>query len=309
MNFARLTAEPALSGYGSLRYIRRGDTSTFEVNRARLTIQALPTAYVAIKLMGDFATIGRTNVDTVPSFLLADAYVQFQLPDTTGLVSILRPTLLVGQFKTPFALDYLTSFSAVVTANRAIATDRLASRRDIGLLGTFSVGQYATFWGAMVNGEGQNRPANPDGAQLFVGRLTAFPLQTLGVSAKWLGNGLDHRWGYDVRWSSPRVILEGEIIQRSVPRTNTAAVEAGGGYALAAAKPLTWLQPLVKWERLNQTNTTPTTTTQTRATWVTYGVNFLAPRDRVRLQFNWIDRSERPTPRKDELVIQLQASF
>jgi len=70
-----------------------------------------------------------------------------------------------------------------------------------------------------------------------------------------------------------------------------------------------WLQPVVKWERLHETLTTTSTVRDLRLTWITYGINLLAPQERLRLQLNWIARTERPVERSDELVAQLQAIF
>ena len=49
-----LTREPRFSGYISVRETIRDDTSTFIINRARMTVLALPASFVALKLQGDF---------------------------------------------------------------------------------------------------------------------------------------------------------------------------------------------------------------------------------------------------------------
>lgn len=85
--------------------------------------------------------------------------------------------------------------------------------------------------------------------------------------------------------------------------------DASAGYLLAAFKVLPWLQPAVKWERLHETLTTTSTVGEFRLTWMTYGINLLAPRERLRLQLDWIAKSERPVKQSDEFVAQLQAIF
>ena len=62
----------------------RSDTTTFSVTRARLTAEVQPFAVAALRVQTDFAAIGRTTVDTVPSFTLADAYVQISPPESSS---------------------------------------------------------------------------------------------------------------------------------------------------------------------------------------------------------------------------------
>ncbi len=103
--------------------------------------------------------------------------------------------------------------------------------------------------------------------------------------------------------------MEGEAIKRTGPVSATTMTDASAGYLLAAYRLLPWLQPVVKWERLHETLTTTSTVRDLRLTWITYGINLLAPQERLRLQLNWIARTERPVERSDELVAQLQAIF
>jgi hypothetical protein len=135
------------------------------------------------------------------------------------------------------------------------------------------------------------------------------PVPVLSVSAKWAGEGADHRWGYDARWLPGNAVLEGEIIEREGPTNATTSIDARAAYVLAAYRILPWLQPLVKWEQIHETLITTASSTYSRATWTTVGVNLIAPGDRARMQVNWIDRSDRPVPRKSELVVQFQAIF
>ncbi|MGI9075792.1 MAG: hypothetical protein ACR2G6_00510 [Gemmatimonadaceae bacterium] len=309
LNLRTMPREAKLSGYASVRTTLRDDTATTTVNRARVTVQALPVPFAALRIQGDFSAAGRTSGDTVPAFSLTDAYVQIAPPDSGRMTKLLRPALVVGQFRTPFSIEYLTSFAQVITANRSQAVDRLSTRRDIGALAELWIDHYAKLAGAVVGGEGPNRTTS-DGRQMLVGRITLFPHSSLGVSAKLLGQGEDHRWGYDARWIAPGigVILEGDLIRRTGP-VGATTTDASAGYLLAAYKVLPWLQPVVKWERLHETLTTTSTVKELRLTWVTYGINLLAPQERVRLQLNWIARSERPVKRSDEFVAQLQANF
>ena len=228
-----LTRELRLSGYVSARETLRRDTLTAIVNRARLTAQVLPAPFAAIRIQADFTATGFARADTVPAILLTDAYIELVPPVTLARTGAhaLHPALIVGQFRTPFSLEFLTPFSLLQTANRSQPIDRHTTRRDIGLLGQLAVGHMVTVNGALVNGEGSNRLTNPDGREMAIGRVTVFPLARLAVAAKYLGQGRDHRWGYDARWMNQGALVEGEFLARRGPFTSTTMVDARGGFA------------------------------------------------------------------------------
>ena len=309
INIGGLEREPRLSGYISMRETLRSDTSTFTINRARMAVQAAPAPFVGLRLQVDFAAVGRTtgeNGDMIPAIQVTDAFVQLGMPDSASpLALLLQPALLVGQFRTPFGLEALTSFSAVLTANRSLASERVSTRRDRGVQLQVRLPRLATGGIAIVDGEGSNRTSNPDGRQMVIGRVSILPLPTVSISGKWAGQGADHRWGYDARWAQGPVVLEGELLEGE----DALDTELRGGYVLAGYRILPWLQPVVKWEQLHEHLVTPTIAAYNRWTYTTVGVNLLAPGDRFRMQLNWIDRSERSISRKGELVAQVQAIF
>ncbi len=313
LSLDRIGAELDLSGYLSMRETIRDDTAAFAINRARITVQVRPAPFAAVRVQADLAAIGRTRADTVPAINLTDAYVQLGPPDSaSGAAAWLRPALLVGQLKTPFSLEYLTSFSALLTADRSAAVDRLGTRRDIGALATISAGRLATAWLAVMNGEGANATGNPDARQMAIGRLTLFPMSSLAVSGKWANQGSDHRWGFDARWSSRHVVAEGELLRRSDASATlgtSTTLDGRGGYALIAMRTVSWLQPVAKWERLHTRTTEGATAIDVRDTAVTYGLNLLGPGDRLRLQLDWIDRWASSEDSRDEMIAQLQATF
>ena len=313
LNLGSMTREAKLSGYISVRETLRSDTATFIINRARLGAQALPASFIAVRLQADFAAVGRTtgtSGDTIPAIQVTDAFVQLGPPDSASrMAQLLRPALLVGQFRTPFGLEALTSTTSVITANRSLASERISPRRDRGIQAHVRFPRWVMLHAAVVDGEGTNRTSNPDGRQMVVTRATLIPLRSLSVSGKWAGQGGDHRWGYDARWAGGGAVLEGELMKRDGPTSTTTHADVRAGYLLAAYRIRPWLQPVVKWEQLHQTLTTATLASASRFTHTTVGVNFIAPQDRFRLQLNWVDKSERPTPRASELIAQLQAVF
>ncbi len=305
-----LSHELRLGGYLSARQTLRRDTLTAIVNRARLTAQVRPAPFAALRVQADFSATGLARADTVPAILLTDAYIQVVPPGTLDARGprALHPAVIVGQFRTPFSLEYLTPFSLLQTANRSQPIDRHTTRRDIGLLGQLAVGHALTFTGALVNGEGSNRLTNPDGREMAIGRLTVFPLPRLAVAAKYLGQGGDHRWGYDARWIDHGAIVEGEFLARRGPFNSTTKVDARGGYVLASYKLRPWLQPVLKWERLRDARTAGATTTTTSLTYTTAGVNLLSAGESIRLLVEAIHKSE-PGFTGTELEAQLLAIF
>jgi hypothetical protein len=306
-----VTRELRLSGYVSARETLRRDTLTAVVNRARMPAQVLPAPFAAMRVQVDFAASGFARADTVPAIVLTDAYIELVPPATLARTGAhaLHPALIVGQFRTPFSLEFLTPFSLFQTANRSQPIDRHTTRRDIGLLGQLAVGHLATFNGALVNGEGPNRVTNPDGKEMAIGRVTVLPFAHLAVAAKYLGQGGDHRWGYDARWMDHGAIVEGEFLARRGPFSSTTTVDARGGYLLASYRVRAWLQPVLKWEHLRDRRTTGAATATNSLTYTTVGINLLSSGESIRLLVDGIYKSEPAVFTGTELEVQLIAIF
>jgi hypothetical protein len=309
LDLSALSPEPRFSGYVSVRQTWRDDTSTFLVNRARVTVATRPLRYAAVRIQADLSAIGQLRGDTIPPISLTDAYVQLSRDDSVGWLRHLRPAVLAGQFRTPFSLEFLTSFSLLLTANRSQASDRLAKRRDIGVLGRIDIGDVATVMAALVNGEGPNRSRNTDGRQMVVGRLTVFPVRGAQLSVKGLTQAGDRGWGYDGRLLAGAFTVEGEALWRDAHSNVTTTTCGTGGYALAAYRLTPWLQPAIKWERLHERACSSPSPSLGRLTWTTYGVNVTSPDQRIRLQLNWLVKSARPVRQSNELVAQLIGIF
>jgi hypothetical protein len=304
-----LGGELRLSGYVSVRETLRGDSSMFSLNQARITVTAAPRAFAIVKVQGNLAGLGRSSGDTIPGFVVTDAYVQLAPPNEWRSVGRLRPAVIVGQFKTPFSLEYLTGFSLLQTAGRSQMVEGLASRRDIGVMAHVAFQNLATLDGAIVNGEGANSLRNTNGKQLAVGRLTVLPTARIAIAAKWAGEGADHRWGYDVRWMTNGLVLEGERIERRAPLTEGVTQRAAGHYLMASYRIGRHVQPVVKWEQLRDRRTEAGATSDARLTWTTYGLNLVSTPEVVRFQANWIVKRDRPATSSNELVGQLIVIF
>ncbi|MEP7065515.1 MAG: porin [Gemmatimonadota bacterium] len=321
INMRFFPPSPALSGYVSVRMTHTDGATGFLLNRGRLTVQVGPKPFFGIKIQGDLsgAQTGKLRSDsTVAGFTLTDAYVQLVAPAAWGTpgsaLTQLHPAIVAGQFKTPYSLEYLTSFATLKTAERSQAVDRLSQKRDIGAMAQVGWGHYASLAGAVVNGEGPNATSNPDKRQMLMTRLTITPIPILEISAKIANEGADHAWGYDGRMLWRGLTIEGEGLYRKRPTSSTAYLDAGGGYALAAYKIFPWLEPVYKYDRYWDTRTTTTgassTTASTHSTWNVFGVNLLSSPEWLRLQLDWERRDVKPSPgRSDVYIAQLIAIF
>jgi hypothetical protein len=307
-----LSSSVKVSGYVSVRDTRHGDSTSFSVNRARLTAMMAPLPYLAVRVQADFSgnqseTVGSDN--TVHGFELTDAYVELAQAAADSLKwGQWHPALIVGQFKQPFSLEYLTSFAYLRTANRSTAIDQLTPKRDIGVMGQVQWSHYVTADASVTNGQGANALANPNGLELLIGRLTVTPVPWLALAAKLGNEGTDHVKGYDARIEWRDLIVEGEGIHRSRP-LGGAHQDAGGGYVLAAYKVLPWLEPVFKREWFNDTRQSDGTNMDTWQGWSTFGVNLMSPKENLRLVTDWVVKSQRPTHPQNEVVVQLIANF
>jgi hypothetical protein len=314
---------PSLSGYISVRGTRRDDVTAYQINRGRLTVMEGPKSFLGIRIQGDFSTgqTGRLKSDsTVSGFTLTDAYVELVAPPALrkhhGILDELRPSLIVGQFKMPFSLEYLTSFAVLKTANRSQAVDRLSQKRDIGAQGQVGWGNYVTLTAAVVNGAGPNVTTNANGTEMFLSRLTLTPLPWIELSGKIQREDTDRAWGYDARalWRGFTVEVEG--IYRKRPTEATVFTDAGGGYVLISYRLLPWLEPVYKYDRYHDTRfttlsaTSGTTTASRSSTWNVFGANILTTPEWLRVQLDYVHHNEKPTPGAfNEYIAQVIASF
>jgi hypothetical protein len=300
-----------IGGYVSIRDTKHGDSTNFAVNRARLTAMISPLPYLAVRVQADFSSnqSAAASDNTVHGFELTDAYVELAPPVVDSLkFGQFHPTLIVGQFKQPFSLEYLTSFAYLRTANRATAIDQLTPKRDIGAMAQVQWSRYITADASVTNGQGANALANPNGLELLIGRVTVTPFPWLALAAKLGNEGTDHIKGYDGRIEWRNLLIEGEGIHRSRPLSGDHQ-DAGGGYVMGAYKILPWLQPVFKREWFNDTRQSDGTNTDTWQGWSTFGVNLITPKENLRFLTDWVVKSQRPTHPVNEVDFQLVANF
>jgi Phosphate-selective porin O and P len=289
------TAPPVRwSGYIQARETYRdGVGLTGSINRARLSAAGGGLKDVTWRVQGEFRTgavgTGRASVS------LQDAFVRYKSGDLG---------IQVGQFKTPFTREFITSLAEVETADRSAVVDSLAPKRDIGIMADYAFGAAATATLGVFNGEGQNITANADSSLLVVARLTGRPIAylTLGVNAADYG-GDSTRFGVDAALEYMGATLKGEYLTQ---RREEVEVDDKGWYVLAAYRVVAWLQLVFKQEDFRRSAISADS--RNRAT--TGGANAEFPGGKVRLLANYVSRKiGEPGNRQGAFITQAQVKF
>jgi phosphate-selective porin len=283
-----------LSGYIQAREVYQNEVGlTGSINRARLTASGGVIEGVTWRVQGEFRTgsvgTGRASVS------LQDAYLRYN-PGSWAVQ--------VGQFKTPFTREFITSLADIETADRATAVDSFAPKRDIGLLGEYTH-RRVSVWAGVFNGEGQNVTANTDSTLLGVGRLAVrlLPHLALGVNGAWYF-GDSTRYGVDAAYEDDRFALRGEFLGQR--RDEASSPDDWGWYGLGAVYVVPAVQAVGKYEEFGR----PAVTTAMKNQAWTAGVNVYPGGRNLRLTFDYVSRSTGvPGSRKGRALAQVQAKF
>lgn len=272
---------------------REGVGLSGSINRARLSAAGGGAKDVTWRVQGEFRTgsvgTGRASVS------LQDAYVRYK-PGAFGIQ--------VGQFKTPFTREFITSLADIETADRATVVDSLAPKRDIGLMADYALGAVATAILGVFNGEGQNVTSNADSSLLVVARVAGRPVPyvSLGLNVADYG-GDSTRYGVDASLEYLGAVLRAEYITQ---RRDGIEIDDKGWYGLAAYRVVPWLQLVLKQEDFRRTAISAGS--RNRAT--TGGGNVEFPGGKVRLTVNYVSRRiGLPGVRQGSLVAQAQVKF
>ena len=235
------------------------------------------------------------NARTAATVALRDAYIRWSRGPWA---------LVAGQYKTPFSREYLTSITAIETAERSAAVDSLAPKRDIGVMAEYSLGPDATVSLGVFNGEGQNIPVNRDSVSLVVGRVSARPISGAQLAAEFARDSPDSlRWGWETSLEQRGFLLRGEYL---LQRVRGARRMDFGWCALAGWRVVPWAQLVVKQEDFERPRYGPAR--QIRAT--TAGLNLDLGAGRTRLVLDVVRRSAgAKQARTTGAIAQLQARF
>ena len=265
---------------------------TASLNRVRLSADgSLPHAF-SYRVLVEYESASGPR--TAAAVALRDAYVRW----THAPWSI-----SAGQFKTPFSREYLTSITAIETADRSTVVDTLATKRDVGVMG-----ECAAPWGAaalgVFNGEGQNATLNRDSTLLVVSRLSARPLAELTVAGSVAAYGDDStRYGAEASIERSGGLLRGEVIGQH--RQGRGRDDLGwfilGGWRIAP-----WLQLIARQEDFQR----PSLGVARRISATTGGANVDLPGGRTRLLLNFVSRTTgSPRVSRQAWITQLQVRF
>lgn len=284
-----------LSGYVQARETyQKGIGLNGSINRARLAASGSATGNITWRVQGEFRTgnvgTGRASVS------LQDAYVRWA---ANGV------GVQVGQFKTPFTREFITSLTEVETADRSTVVDSLAPKRDIGAMVDYTLGGRATVNVGVFNGEGQNVTANADSSALGIARLAVRPVPYLVLGTNVARYFQDStRYGVDASLESPWVILRAEYVGQ---HRDQATRDDTGWYALAAAPVRPWLQPVLKYEWFNRPGVA--LDAQKNRAW-TAGVNLFPWGKATRITLEYLSRKlGAPGVRKSLALAQVQVIF
>ncbi len=231
----------AITGYLQVRETyQRGTGLSATINRARFALAGRITDGLTFRVGADLraATQGLGKA----SVAMLDAFVRYATPNWA---------VQGGQFKTPFAREYVTTITNIETAERSTVVDSLAPKRDIGVMGELFLGHRVTVSLGIFNGEGVNVTANRDSTLLGVGRVVVRPVDQLAIGvdvASYLGDST--RYGVDMGYETRRLTLRGEYLRQH--RNQGQAPEDHGWYALAAYFLFPSVQLVGKLEELNR---------------------------------------------------------
>jgi hypothetical protein len=284
-----------LSGYLQAREVYQshvGLTST--INRARLAASGSTIRALTWHIQGEFRTgsvgTGKASVS------LQDAYLRYG----AGAWAV-----QAGQFKTPFAREFITSLADVETADRSTVVDSLAPKRDIGAMAELVAGRRANLYLGVFNGEGQNVISNTDSTVLGVGRLVIrpIPLFALGINgARYFGDST--RYGADANYEGRRVTFRAEYVGQH--RDGSAGPDDWGWYGLGAVFLVDAVQVVGKYEEFGR----PDIDTRVKNRALTAGINLYPGGRNFRLTLDYVSRKiGDPGTRKGRVLAQAQAKF
>jgi len=293
---AQTTAEsprpaPKLSGYIQARETyRKGPGLTATLNRARLGADGSVKPNLAYRVLVEFEAVSGTS-GTVS---LRDAYLRW----TRNWLSATG-----GQFKTPFSREYLTSITQIETADRSVAVDSLAPKRDVGVMAE-ATKPYGSLSAGVFNGEGQNVVVNRDSTVMLVGRAVLRPPGPIWIAGDIAERGTHRRTlGAEASFEYRGAIVRSEYLAE---RVDGRARDHYGWFVLGGYRVLPWLQVIARQEDFQRPSLGPAR----RITATTGGLNFDFRGGQTRLILDYVDRETGAArTHSHDWIAQLQARF
>lgn len=284
---------PRLNGYVQARETyQEGPGLTATLNRVRVGADGSVGEGFSYRVLVEYEVPAGANAAVVS---LRDAYIRWT--SRPGL------SITAGQFKAPFSREFLTSISAIETADRSAVVDALAPKRDIGLMGEYSWRSTVTLSAGIFNGEGQNQPVNRDSTTMLVSRAAVRILPYLTIAANAARSGEDStRYGADLAAEYHGALVKIEYLGL---KRETVSRDDHGWFALAGYRVLPWVQLVVKREDFER----PSLASFSRNRAWTGGVNLDLAAGKVRLTANYVSRKLADADPTGSAITQLQVRF
>src|SRR5881628_581946 len=169
---------PRLTGYLQPRLESIGDNASFFLRRARFAVEGSITPWASYRAQVEMRTSGAAATPATSPLTLSatDLWIKLTHGAWGGTV---------GQFRVPFSLEALLSSTSLETTERSRIVN--AAKRDIGVQAEWRIPDRLTLQGAVVNGEGPNRAANPDNRMAYFARAVVTPLKGLDLGGAFEG--------------------------------------------------------------------------------------------------------------------------
>src|SRR5437016_7341537 len=183
-----VSTNPRLTGYLQPRFQAVGDSASFFLRRARFALEGAITPWASYRAQVEMRTIGApaTPASSPLTLSATDLWIKVSHRPWGGTV---------GQFRVPFSLESLLSSTTLETTERSRIVN--AAKRDIGVQAEWRIPDRLTLQGAVVNGEGPNRAANPDNRMAYFARAVVTPLKGLDLGGS--VEGYDDSTSIDVQ--------------------------------------------------------------------------------------------------------------
>jgi len=263
-----------VNGYIHTNYtIDKDGGNNFQAKRARGKFSGNACQNVSYSLLFDF-------IDDKKGSNLAVAYVAVNL--------LPQVTLKMGQFKTPFSMEYLTSSTKGDTIELAQVVNKLGSKRDIGIQFSGDISPLLGYAVGVFNGTGSNA-SEENKRKDIVARGIIKPAKgiLLGVShyEGWSGteeeeNITKRRTGAQLGFDKESLSLKGEFIFGKNNETSAYGWYGQVGYMLPVCSSKK-MQPIIKYDSYDPNSDKEEDKTDI----ATIGLNFFMTKN-TKLQLN-----------------------
>jgi phosphate-selective porin OprO and OprP len=216
-----VSTTPRLSGYLQPRFQTVGDSASFFLRRARFTVDGNITPWASYRAQVEMRTMGAAAVPAASPLTLSATDLLIRLAHGAWGGT-------VGQFRVPFSLEGLLGSTFLETNERSRIVN--AAKRDIGVQGDWHLQDRVVLQGAVVNGEGPNRAANPDNRMAYFVRAVVTPVKGLDVGGAFEGYADSAGADAQAMYRRGRWTARAEYIRERNRRTD---VHTTGWYALA----------------------------------------------------------------------------